>query len=45
MTMLLHRFPEQGAFDHRMQDAEMAFLRENAAAQAALAQNYVGLPY
>lgn len=45
MTSLLHRFPEQGAFDHRMQRAELDFLRENRAAQTVLAQNYVGLPY
>jgi p-hydroxybenzoate 3-monooxygenase len=32
-------------FDRRMQVAEMAFLRSNDAAQTAMAQNYVGLPY
>ena len=45
MTSLLHRFPDQTEFDLRMQRAELEFLRENDAAQAALAQNYVGLPY
>ena len=45
MTSLLHHFPDQSAFDHRMQQAEVAFLRSNEAAQAVLAQNYVGLPY
>ena len=45
MTSMLHRFPEQTAFDIRMQRAELAFLQESDAAQAALAQNYVGLPY
>ncbi|MEM7427239.1 MAG: FAD-dependent monooxygenase, partial [Pseudomonadota bacterium] len=45
MTNLLHRFPEQNEFDLRMQHAELAFLRENDAAQNVLAQNYVGLPY
>ncbi|MEP2031275.1 MAG: 4-hydroxybenzoate 3-monooxygenase [Paracoccaceae bacterium] len=45
MTNLLHRFPDQTAFDLRMQRAEFDFLRENASAQAVLAQNYVGLPY
>jgi p-hydroxybenzoate 3-monooxygenase len=45
MTSLLHRFPEQTEFDLRMQRAELEFLRENDAAQAAMAQNYVGLPY
>ena len=45
MTNLLHRFPEQGAFDLRMQRAELEFLAENEAAQRVLAENYVGLPY
>ena len=45
MTSLLHRFPDQSDFDLRMQRAEIAYLRTSAAAQAALAQNYVGLPY
>lgn len=45
MTSLLHRFPDQSAFDFRMQQAEIAFLHENPHAQAVLAQNYVGLPY
>jgi p-hydroxybenzoate 3-monooxygenase len=44
-SMLMHRMPEQTAFDLRMQRAELDFLRENPAAQAAMAQNYVGLPY
>ncbi|MDH5798383.1 MAG: FAD-dependent monooxygenase, partial [Paracoccaceae bacterium] len=45
MTMLLHRFPDQSDFDLRMQRADLEFLQENEAAQKALAQNYVGLPY
>lgn len=45
MTSLLHRFPDQSEFDIRMQEAEVAFLRDNVSAQAVLAQNYVGLPY
>jgi p-hydroxybenzoate 3-monooxygenase len=45
MTSLLHRFPDQTAFDLKMQRAELAFLRDNDAAQEALAINYVGLPY
>ena len=45
MTNLLHRFPAQSEFDHKMQDAEFAFLADNIAAQTVLAQNYVGLPY
>ena len=45
LTSLLHHFPEQTAFERRMQEAEVAFLRENRAAQQAMAENYVGLPY
>ncbi|WP_422026736.1 4-hydroxybenzoate 3-monooxygenase [Roseovarius sp.] len=45
MTNLLHRFPEQSEFDLHVQAAELAFLAENEAAQRALAENYVGLPY
>ena len=45
MTSLLHQFPEQSGFDARIQRAELDFLRENESAQAALALNYVGLPY
>ncbi len=42
---LMHHYPGQSDFDKKMQLAELAFLRENPAAQAAMAQNYVGLPY
>lgn len=45
MTSMLHRFPDQSAFDIKMQRAEIAFLRDNENAQRAMAQNYVGLPY
>ncbi|MEM1374611.1 MAG: 4-hydroxybenzoate 3-monooxygenase [Pseudomonadota bacterium] len=45
MTSLLHRFPDQSTFDGRMQQAEVNFLKSSDAAQAVLAQNYVGLPY
>jgi p-hydroxybenzoate 3-monooxygenase len=44
-TSLMHRFPDQTGFDRRMQQAEIDFLRTNAAAQKAMAENYVGLPY
>ena len=45
MTRLLHHFPDQSDFDTKMQQAEVTFLKSNDAAQAVLAQNYVGLPY
>lgn len=45
MTSQLHRFPDQSAFDLKMQQAELAFLRDNTAAQKALAEAYTGMPY
>lgn len=42
---LMHRYPDQSDFDLKMQRAELEFLRSNEAAQAAMAENYVGLPY
>ncbi|SMX31607.1 4-hydroxybenzoate 3-monooxygenase [Actibacterium lipolyticum] len=45
MTSLLHRFPDQGAFGQRMQESELAYLETSVAAQTALAENYIGLPY
>lgn len=44
-SSLMHRYPDQSEFDLRMQLAELQFLRSNAAAQKAMAENYVGLPY
>ncbi|MCT8162142.1 4-hydroxybenzoate 3-monooxygenase [Pseudoruegeria sp. SHC-113] len=44
-SSLLHRYPDQSAFDLKMQIAELEFLRANTAAQRAMAENYVGLPY
>ncbi len=45
MTNLLHKFPDQNSFDQGVQRAELDYLTESEAAQAALAENYVGLPY
>ena len=44
-SSLMHRYPDQSEFDLKMQVAELEFLRSNEAAQKAMAQNYVGLPY
>jgi p-hydroxybenzoate 3-monooxygenase len=44
-SMLMHRFPDHSAFDHKMQIAELEFLRADENAQRAMATNYVGLPY
>ena len=43
MTRQLHQFPGD-AFDGRIQQAEVEYLLESRAAQAVLAENYVGLP-
>jgi len=45
MTQMLHRFPEPSGFDEKMQAAELEYLFSSKAAQTALAENYVGLPY
>ncbi len=42
---LLHRYPHQSPFDLKMQQADIAFLRDNESQQKAFAENYVGLPY
>ncbi len=43
-TSLMHRFPDAGSFNARLQRAEFDYLCESTAAQTALAENYVGLP-
>jgi p-hydroxybenzoate 3-monooxygenase len=45
MTKLLHKFPEEGDFGRRMQLAELDYIATSRAAQTALAENYVGLPF
>ena len=42
-TQLMHRFPEGGGFERMMQVAELDYIRGSRAAQAAFAENYVGL--
>ncbi|MBU0585312.1 MAG: 4-hydroxybenzoate 3-monooxygenase [Alphaproteobacteria bacterium] len=44
MTMLLHRFPEHGDFDRKIQEAELDYLSDSVAASTVMAENYVGLP-
>ncbi|HET6970382.1 MAG TPA: FAD-dependent monooxygenase, partial [Phenylobacterium sp.] len=44
-TNLMHRFPETDAFARRMQIAELDYLRRSKAGAAAVAENYVGLPF
>jgi p-hydroxybenzoate 3-monooxygenase len=45
MTTLLHRFPDTGAFEQRIQEAELGYLVGSRAAATALAENYTGLPF
>lgn len=44
LTKLMHRFPEDGAFERRMQIAELDYIARSTAMQTAIAENYVGLP-
>ena len=41
---MLHRFPEDGGFDGRLQLAELDYLVSSEAAMRSLAETYVGLP-
>lgn len=45
MTMLMHKFPDQGEFGMKMQQAELDYLTSSTAAMTAMAENYVGLEY
>jgi p-hydroxybenzoate 3-monooxygenase len=44
LTKLMHRFPEDGPFEHKMQAAELDYVANSRAMQTAIAENYVGLP-
>jgi p-hydroxybenzoate 3-monooxygenase len=44
MTSMLHRSEDGGAYQHRLQLAELEYLTHSRAAATALAENYVGLP-
>jgi len=44
LTMLLHRFPDASPFDQRAQEVELEILESSPHAQAALAEQYAGLP-
>jgi p-hydroxybenzoate 3-monooxygenase len=45
MTTLMHRFPDNGDFGTRIQEAELGYLAGSRAAQQTMAENYVGLPF
>jgi len=44
MTTLLHRLPDETAFDHERQLADLDYLTSSRAAMTSLAEQYVGLP-
>jgi hypothetical protein len=44
MTSTLHRFPDESAFDHQRQIADLDYLTGSHAAMTSLAEQYVGLP-
>jgi len=45
MTSMLHRFPGDDAFGHRLQRAQLDYIVGSRAAAASLAENYVGFPF
>ena len=44
MTSMLHRFPTDDVFQHRLQRSQLDYVVSSRAAAASLAENYVGLP-
>ncbi len=44
MTQLLHRFPNETAFDRRRQHSDLDYITASEAASRSLAEQYVGLP-
>jgi p-hydroxybenzoate 3-monooxygenase len=45
MTSMLHRFPNDDGFGHRLQRSQLEYLTSSRQAAASLAENYVGLPF
>jgi p-hydroxybenzoate 3-monooxygenase len=43
-TTLMHRFPDNGDFGQKIQEAELTYLATSESAQRSMAENYVGLP-
>jgi p-hydroxybenzoate 3-monooxygenase len=44
MTQIMHRFPNESAFDRRRQLSDLDYLTSSQAAAKSLAEQYVGLP-
>jgi len=45
MTSMLHRFPSDDAFQHRLQRSQLEYVARSRPAATSLAENYVGLPF
>lgn len=45
MTTLLHTFPENSAYDQKLQQTDLEYLLSSRRAMQSLAENYVGLPF
>jgi p-hydroxybenzoate 3-monooxygenase len=45
MTSMLHRFPGDDGFGHKLQRAQLEYVVQSKAAATSLAENYVGLPF
>jgi p-hydroxybenzoate 3-monooxygenase len=44
MTQIMHRFPNESAFDRRRQLGDLDYLVNSESAMRSLAEQYVGLP-
>jgi p-hydroxybenzoate 3-monooxygenase len=44
LTLLLHRFPDDGPIAAKLQQAELDYLMNSEAGRKTIAENYVGLP-
>jgi p-hydroxybenzoate 3-monooxygenase len=44
-TMTMHRFPDQSAFDQKIQEADIAYLEGSETARRGMAEQYVGVPF
>ena len=44
MTSMLHRFDDDGPFEHRLHLAQLEYVCGSIAASTMLAENYVGMP-
>lgn len=45
VTTMMHRFPDHGPYEQRMQEAELDMLESSAAARRAFAESYTGVAF